>query len=225
MCAMLADTAAATLLVAILGPVLVLIGVLYSTRATIAANRQARDQDRETEQRRTVEERRHDDERAVIAVRQAIRDQARDRVRGMVEEVMALLLTVRRGEANDQVDPMRETTELAVWKLAPSFQLEPGGDELAEALLELRVAVMTFANSIQVQRKMADAQQAGRVGGIIRRGELLDKHRAEVTTVMARTRALAVSFWNGYHVPVLSEELAEVTSALPAADERPPAQA
>lgn len=203
---MLADVSgAATFLAAVFGPIAVLVGVVYSTRKTVDAQRT-----------RALEERHHDDERAAIAVQQAIRDEARERVRVKLEELMDLLLTVRRGAENDAIEPMRTMFEDAVWRLVPFFQLEVEGDDLAESLLTLRVRVMSFCMSLERHKELETAGEAGqrRAASV---GNRVDVHRDELLACLRETRSVVNAFWASYHVPVLAQQ------ARPTATEPPKA--
>lgn len=182
----------------VVAAIVVLLGVLR----TIASNERLRREDAKAQAKRDLEQREHDDERAAIAVRQAIRDRDFERIRTLIEPVMLSTLTARQGLERSDGDLAIRDVEPLVNQVIPRLELERDHKQLVAAIWELRQQAAGFRAATQVHAEAARRQDTQ---AMVRLGERRDSNRDAFLAAIGNARQACIDYLSSYARPVIDD--------------------
>jgi hypothetical protein len=166
--------------------------VLWGVLRTISSNETLRREDRAAEERRALAEHLHDDERAPIAIRQAIRDRDHERVRALAEGVMTTILATRQAHVGEDGQAAVDNLQGLVDSVLPGLELERDSEALITSIWALRHAAIWF-------RAAQGGPQA------IRHGDVLEQRRDELAQALEVATRECKALVARYARPVVDE--------------------
>ena len=154
------------------------------------------------EGRRVVAEHEYADERAAIAVRQAIRDREHERARELAHPVMLAILRARQGLERDEPMPAQDDIERIVNTIIPQLQVERAADTLIEAIWELRRRNIAFRVALETQKQLVES---GDTGGVVSHGASVEDRREALLPAIQEAHAACVAFVQQFARPVVDD--------------------
>lgn len=182
----------------VLGATVVLLGVLR----TIASNERLRRDDAKIQADRALGQRKHDDERAAIAVRQAIRDRDFERIRALIEPVMLATLTARQGLERGDGDLAIRDVEPLVNQVIPRLELERSPERLVQAIWDLRQRAVAFRATTRQQKEAADRKDTN---SMLSLHDRLDANRPDFLAAIEGTHRQCTNYLSTYARPVIDD--------------------